>query len=76
MIKSKFDSMKREILFSIFAIFGDFLAKNEGKCWFSSKLQKSTERVTSYYFEDFLPKDYLSSIAFSQLMAPVLWISP
>ena len=46
MLKSKFNSMKTVILFSIFAFFGNFLPKNERKCWFSSKLQKSTERVT------------------------------
>ena len=36
MLKSKLNSMKTEILFSVFAIFGDFLTKNERKCWFSS----------------------------------------
>ena len=35
MLKSKVNSMKTEILFAIFAIFGDFLAKIERKCWFS-----------------------------------------
>ena len=35
MLKSKVNSMKTEILFLIFAIFGDFLAKIERKCWFS-----------------------------------------
>ena len=65
--------MKTETLFSIFEILGDILAKIERKCWFSSKLQKTTI-IQSYLllFWRLLSKNYLSSIAFSQLMAPEL----
>ena len=48
MLKSKVNSMKTEILFAIFAIFGDFLAKIERKCWFSITIFKTFYQRTNW----------------------------
>ena len=63
--------MKREILFSIFAIFGDFLVKNIDFLSNYRNLQtnyNNNTEVTSYYSEDLLVKSFLSSIAFSHFI--------
>ena len=73
MLKSKSNSMKTEILFSIFVIFWPKLRENIDFLPNYRNLQKST--IIQLYlllFWRLLSKNYLSSIAFSQLMAPVL----